>query len=502
MSCALAAQSPDSTHGVLSVRIYMNSIGLYIKSFARNSYLSLKTHSVADVSHDREHAPSVATPPTTISEANASYGCHNDPDDDGYYDDGYDDEPEVDISSNIAIYPNMAGNDEEEGDDEGECEDNYEDRNNPEYIQPLLGVRLANNKNLWAHLRKDKGKRWRHDHNGAPPPPSEFDKDGEYLDYKYIRSIVRADGSEGAELAALPCDEDAPCLPDGTKAIIKEMYDVYYKKRRGQATFDGATVAEAFMLVRDDLSDDPYHFALSTQGVEAARALHAYQEDQEQLENRPPVDLHERAMLETGLPIWDHSAHLHDLHDHLHHNPCQNDSKIAEVMEYLAETNYHDKKAELEWYQENYPDKVACGNGIRLDTEKDVILDILHHMPATAKLSADELEKAGLCRSEDEYGANPEYTDAKRKWWAANRCIYTLEAIVRHTFKTVRALRSPLGPDGFLTQLREADINSRLPEYPDESKKIYVPLDNRKIFEILRSEFPRRDPPSIRHWCS
>lgn len=133
----------------------------------------------------------------------------------------------------------MAGDDEEQDDDDDD-EDEYEDRNNPEYIKPLLGIFQANNEDLCAHLRKDKQKRWRHDHNGMLTPPSEFDEDGEFLDYKYIRSILRADGGDVANMPATR-------LPDGTKAAMTEMCNMYYKKRNGQAAFDGPTIADAFV---------------------------------------------------------------------------------------------------------------------------------------------------------------------------------------------------------------------------------------------------------------
>jgi hypothetical protein len=64
--------------------------------------------------------------------------------------------------------------------------------------------------------------------------------------------------------------------------------------------------------VHDYLPTNAYNLALGKQGIKAARALHAYQEGDEQLDNMTTVELCELAFLNTGLSIWGCPIYLRD----------------------------------------------------------------------------------------------------------------------------------------------------------------------------------------------
>jgi hypothetical protein len=74
---------------------------------------------------------------------------------------------------------------------------------------------------------------------------SEFDEDGEFLDIKFFRNILRADGCQGAEVADTPLDDERmhTTLPDGSKAIMADMCDAYHKKRTGKAAYEGTSLS-------------------------------------------------------------------------------------------------------------------------------------------------------------------------------------------------------------------------------------------------------------------
>lgn len=198
--------------------------------------------------------PHTQTRPTTMSSETTVHGCSNETPLNSNLIHQYE-EPDDDLESKIAIYPDLTEvNDEKDENDrawayEADDYDNYEDRIDSEYIKPIFGIRLVDNNDLWAHLRKDKQKRWQHDNDGPLPAPPEFDEEQELVDFKTIRDIVRADGGEGAALAAVSYSDERVHVrsADGTRTIVAKMLDALHKKYMRRAAVIDKTDTNAFV---------------------------------------------------------------------------------------------------------------------------------------------------------------------------------------------------------------------------------------------------------------
>jgi len=528
--------------------------------------LSRPSSSILSVAHSNT-SPLIS--PTNPSNGSAAQGCSDETSQkvDQLDVDDYDD-PHEDLNSNLAIYTEMADDSDDEG-GEDDKDDEYEDEDDPEYIKPLLGVRIADNPDLLAHLPTEKHKRRRLDPNGPLPPRSEFDERAEFLDYKYICGILREDGGEGAEVAAISLDDERMHLlrPDGSKAVVAVMYNLYQKERTGRAAYEGESISDALVqefkarartfsynkphlstteeaklngngemwsedfegrhiplnthysiaqlrrrgkhryadlehrYVRDDLPADPHHFALCKQGIQAARALEEYQNEDEQLQDRTPVELYERATLENGVLIRDHPTYLHD---HLNDDPGVNDQKIEQTLDIIKGLDFWKREEEFKKNLSVCPSQVVYGSAIREGTEHSVMLKIFQAMAAYAGWSADDLWEAGLLNSEDAFGENREYMAAKLLHWEAQMGIYGIEAIVRYTFERVRALQCPVGAAGFLTRDQEFEINSGGPEYCSDSfEGEEISSGDEVVTKLPGFRIAARfDPQPIRHWRS
>lgn len=116
------------------------------------------------------------------------------------------------------------------------------------YVPTYMAIpmmRVTANRDLLRYLRKEQEKRQKHSFNGPLPATSDFDEEGDFLDTKVFRGILRAEGGEGAEVAAIPLDGERmhATLPDGTKAIMADMCNAYHKKRTGKVAYEGTSIS-------------------------------------------------------------------------------------------------------------------------------------------------------------------------------------------------------------------------------------------------------------------
>jgi hypothetical protein len=193
------------------------------------------------------------------------------------------------------------------------------------------------------------------------------------------------------------------------------------------------------MRVRDDMPQDPFVFAKSQEGIEAALALDEYQHDIQQF---PPVDQADRPRFEDSTTLDDIPG---ERFRHVHYNPDQNDEHIERVMERLA--NLKANPYEL-FMRIAHPDHFEAGSDVEnhLVLEEDIMVglwNILSDNNLGYRLTVDHLREFGLFNDEDDFGDNPEYDQAKEHYWKTKMGIRGMEALVRFNIEMARALRRP-----------------------------------------------------------
>ncbi|KAI4916588.1 uncharacterized protein J4E92_009092 [Alternaria infectoria] len=231
------------------------------------------------------------------------------------------------------------------------------------------------------------------------------------------------------------------------------------------------------MKVRKDLPEDPMEFSSCQKGIEAARALADYQNDNEQIRRATPIPDCDRPYFEGGLPLdavpkakWDH------LHDHV----GENDGFVQGVL---------DRLEKLRAQPEHYDQLVANGSheykagsilGDRKGLEEDMIVGLWNDLYHEQEFNTEALREQGLLDPEDDFGDNPEYLKAKKLWWEQKMGIRGTEAIVRYHMEHVRSRRRPNRAAYFLTEEDDAALNYRSPEYPaSRAEPEEVPKEHR-----------------------
>jgi hypothetical protein len=193
------------------------------------------------------------------------------------------------------------------------------------------------------------------------------------------------------------------------------------------------------MRVRDDIPRDPFVFAKSQEGVEAALALDEYQHDIQQF---PSVDQTDRPRFEDGTTLDDIPG---ERFRHLHYNPGQNDEHIERVMERLAKLKANPYEL---FMRIAHQDHFEAGSDVdnRLGLEEDIMVglwNILSDNNLGYRLTVNHLREVGLFNDEDDFSDNPEYDQAKEHYWKTKMGIRGMEALVRFNMEKARALRRP-----------------------------------------------------------
>lgn len=240
-------------------------------------------------------------------------------------------------------------------------------------------------------------------------------------------------------------------------------------------------------VVRDDLPSDPYTFASFKVAREAARALEAYQRDDEQ------VDVNDKV-------IEHHRYDYHNLHEHQE----LNDAIITRTLSRLLALRAPEPEY-FEWACENLPDSIDYGSG-RQDSEARFpraglecwdIVKVWQDIYSDDSLIAAELHDAGMLPYENSFGDNPHYIQAKLLWWNCIKGINGIEAIVRYYWSRARGLRQPNGY--FLTDYQERLLNI----LPADACVLDIPEELR-VFASLHAEpvdWDGKETFGVRAWC-
>ncbi|KAI4658262.1 uncharacterized protein J4E79_007244 [Alternaria viburni] len=231
------------------------------------------------------------------------------------------------------------------------------------------------------------------------------------------------------------------------------------------------------MKVRKDVTDDPMKFSSCQKGIEAARALADYQNDDEQIRRTTPIPDCDRPRFEGGLPL---EAVPKAKWDHLHDFPGENDGFVQGILDRLEKLRAH---------PEHYDQLVAIGSheckagsilGDRKGLEEDMIIGLWYDLYHEQEFDTEALREQGLLNPEDDFGDNPEYLKAKNLWWEQKMGIRGIEAIVRYHMEHVRSRRRPNRAAYFLTEEDDAALNYRSPEYPaSRAEPEEVPKEHR-----------------------
>ncbi|KAH9864415.1 hypothetical protein J1614_010349 [Plenodomus biglobosus] len=242
------------------------------------------------------------------------------------------------------------------------------------------------------------------------------------------------------------------------------------------------------IMVRDDLPEDPYLFPSCEAGRKAAEAVELYQQDNEQIKNKVPLADIERPR-QDNTPTSSHK--LKEANWHLHENPRQNDIVLAWSLAYL-ENLHAPEPGEFLWACEHRPDDVEWGSGIidlredfpaRYGLEAPDIAQVWREVYNNSDLDSMDLLITGLLSDEDDFGDNPEYTQAKLLWWKQKMGIDGMEAILRYHFGRIRRLRRPDTLQYFLTD----EEHARLSPIPTRGPNVYV-LPKNRLFAGLHAQ--------------
>lgn len=243
---------------------------------------------------------------------------------------------------------------------------------------------------------------------------------------------------------------------------------------------DSRSIAYRQVLARDDLPEDPYQFANSEEGIEAARALQEYQEDNEAIkaEDKTPIADYERPHMDGGLSLSSLPIHKYA---HLNDNPFQNDKKIAEVLK-----DMYNLCAEPEQFRKNYafcPDMVGCASGYGRFEQND-IREVYNGLRRNGTWELQQLVDGGWIASEDGFGANREYEYAKTHWWKKHYGLNSLEAVVRYHFEHIRQVSRP---DRWLNDAQELKLNLLSIDFAYCRSPRIIPAPRKFVFDGLHA---------------
>ncbi|KAI4683023.1 uncharacterized protein J4E84_006925 [Alternaria hordeiaustralica] len=222
------------------------------------------------------------------------------------------------------------------------------------------------------------------------------------------------------------------------------------------------------MKVRKDVPDNPMEFSSCQKGIEAARALAEYQNDDEQIRRTTPIPDCDRPRFEGGLPL---DAVPKAKWDHLHDFPGENDGFVQGILGRLEKL-----RAQPEHYDllvDKGSHEYAAGSilGHRKGLEESMVVGLWHALYHEEECNTEALREQGLLNPEDDFGDNPEYLKAKKLWWQQKMGIRGIEAIVRYHMGHVRSRRRPNRAAYFLTEEDDAILNCNSPEYPTSRAK-------------------------------
>jgi hypothetical protein len=303
---------------------------------------------------------------------------------------------------------------------------------------------------------------------------------------KYINKIIVDDEeprlnigcSEYPRESAMVWNEDFDEIP---LPLEEERIIVGLVRSGGQRT-----VIYEKMKVRKDTPGDPMAFSSCRKGIEAARVLADYQNDDEQIERGAPIP-------DSDRPYFEGKLALDELpegpHEHLHDLPGQNDSFIHRVLNRLE--NLRAEPDEYDRQVANKSNEYATGSGIttnRNGLEEDIIIGVWDSLNHDEVYSATALRSLGLLNSEDDFGDNPEYVKAKKLWWEQKLGIRGMEAIVRYHMQRLRALRRPNREEYFLSEYEETyGLNYDSPEYPAPRREIEEVSEDCQVYDALHA---------------
>ncbi|KAI4624686.1 hypothetical protein J4E83_004362 [Alternaria metachromatica] len=236
------------------------------------------------------------------------------------------------------------------------------------------------------------------------------------------------------------------------------------------------------MKVRNDMPGDPMVYSSCQKGIEAARALAEYQEDDEQIQQATPIPESDRPCFEGGLRLDDVPKAKWD---HLHAFPGENDGFVQGILDRLEKL-----RAQPERYDHlvaNDSHEYAAGSilGDRKGLEENMIVGLWNDLYDQEECDTEALREQGLLNPEDDFGDNPEYRKAKKIWWEQKMGIRGTEAIVRYHMEHVRSRRRPNRAAYFLTEEDDAILNKNSPEYPASRAKPGKVPDGYQFYDEL-----------------
>jgi hypothetical protein len=247
----------------------------------------------------------------------------------------------------------------------------------------------------------------------------------------------------------------------------------------------GRTIIYEKMKIRKDIPEDPMAFSSGRKGIEAARALAGYQDDDEQIVRDTPIPDSDRPCFEGDLPLDDLPEGTWDyLHDFL----GENDGFVQGILDRLEKL-----RAEPEEYDRLVANGFdhAAGSGIfrdRTGLEEDIMVELWNDLHHGEECDTEILRGQGLLNPEDDFGDNPEYLKAKKLWWEQRMGIRGIEAIVRYHMEHIRARRCPNRRTFFLTEHDDANVlNYNSPEYPAPRAEIQEIAEEDKLYEMLHA---------------
>jgi hypothetical protein len=247
----------------------------------------------------------------------------------------------------------------------------------------------------------------------------------------------------------------------------------------------GRTIIYDTMKIRKDMPEDPMAFSSCRKGIEAARALADYQDDDEQIVRYTPIPDSDRPCFEGDLPLDDLPE---GTRDYLHDFPGENDGFVQGILDRLEKL-----RAEPEEYDRLVANGFdhAAGSGIfrdRTGLEEDIMVELWNDLHHGEEYNTEILRDQGLLNPEDDFGDNPEYLRAKKLWWEQKMGIRGIEAIVRYHMEHIRARRHPNRTTFFLTAYDDANaLNYNSPEYPAPRAEIQEIPEENKLYKMLHA---------------
>ncbi|KAI4618291.1 uncharacterized protein J4E87_007959 [Alternaria ethzedia] len=239
------------------------------------------------------------------------------------------------------------------------------------------------------------------------------------------------------------------------------------------------------MKVRKDMPADPMAFSPCQKGIEAARELANYQNDDEQIRRSTPIPDCDRPCFEGGLRLDDVPKAKWD---YLHDFPGENDGFVQGTLDRLEKLRAEPERYDQLVATDSHEYEPGSILGDRQGLEESMIVGLWNDLYHEEECDTEALRDQGLLNPEDDFGDNPEYLKAKKLWWEQKMGIRGTEAIVRYHMKHIRARRRPNRAAYFLTEEDDATLNRTSPEYPaSRAKPENVPEGHRFYDELHES---------------